>query len=111
MSRQRNKAIYGNSLNGRIKGATRRADIFVFRLEKETSVDDVKEYVTGKGVTVHEKECLSHEESMFRLSVCYSKLENVLTEESWSDGIGCRRFWRKRIEANNKVSLKSLKNP
>ena len=68
----------------RINGAPRQADIFSFKLEKETSVDDVKEYVTGKGVTVHEIECLSHEESMyrsFRLSVCYSKLEDVLAEE------------------------------
>ena len=62
----------------------RRSELFVFRLDYDTSVDDVKQYLEGKGVSVHSVNRMSREESVyssFKVSVDTSSVSSIMDEE------------------------------
>ena len=99
--RKSKQAVYGKSSNvtGILKSMPRRSDIFVFRLDKETTSDEVKQYIQSKDIPVHSIDRTSREESVFssfKVSVDSSNISVIMDEEFWPEGIGCRKFIRRR---------------
>ena len=99
-SRPREKAIYGTRKDGALRAGPRRHELFVFRVHNDFNDSDVKQFFTDENVTVHELECLSREGSWnksYRVAVETTDLTPLLQPEFWPDGIGCRRYFKKRV--------------
>ena len=108
----RQTAVYGTSetQNG-LKGAPHNKDIFVFRLDKNTSETQVKDYMYSKNIeSVSKIECISHQElkfKSFRVTVLNKDLNIIMDPSFWPQNVGCRLFIRriKPVKLDNGATL------
>jgi hypothetical protein len=99
--KHKNKAVIGKStVCGSLKAAPEPCrDVFVFRTDKTTTVESLKNYLTEAGVLVRDIVLLSHSDavySSFKVTVPISQLEKTMDPNIWPQGIGIRRFWNKK---------------
>lgn len=100
-ARPRPKAIYGTKTGTTLRSGPRRQEIFVFRVHREITDDELKTFIANENMAVKELECVSRDDSWtksYRIVIECNDLGALLNPEFWPDGIGCRRYWRKRIE-------------
>jgi hypothetical protein len=100
---KRRMAVYGNAEGSSLRGAPCRTDLFIFRLEQSTTLEEVKKYVSDKSVDVIEIECRSSDEAQyksFRLNIDSGDLDTVMSSSFWPTGVGCRKYFHKRKLAN-----------
>jgi hypothetical protein len=102
--RQKPKAVIGKATNNTsIKAAPEPGrDLFIFRTDKSTTTENLKSYITECGISVRDITILSHSDAAFnsfKVTVPVSQVEKTLDPEMWPQGIGIRRFWRKRNKA------------
>ena len=95
--RERRQAIIGKgNTAARLKGAPEPGrDLFVFRLDSETTNGDIKAYLQSHNISVLKIDQMSHENSKyksFKVTVPVSRLNDLLKEEVWPAGVGVRRF-------------------
>jgi hypothetical protein len=70
-------------------------ELFIFRVDKSTEIDELKDYLVGKNVKVRELKCVSNSEAKFksfRLTVPVSDFKNLFDEALWPEGVRVRRF-------------------
>ena len=82
-----------------IKAAPRRHDFVLFDIDKETSKEDVKKYISENGVDVLSIYSLSKEHwnnQKFRVVVLQKYEERVADPEFWPEQIGYRPFLKKQ---------------
>ena len=101
--RPKPKAVYGTRQSTILRSAPRRHELFVFRVDKEIADDSLKDYLTeeGKVNKIHELKCVSLDNSWtksYRVLIECKDVNDILSPDFWPDGIGCRRFWRKRSD-------------
>lgn len=100
--KQRPKAVFGKKQgNCDIKAGRRRAEFFVFRVHKDVTVDQLKKYVSdNSSLAAVEVESKSRENAAshcYRLVVeGYEDLFVLLREDFWPEGVGCRRFYKRK---------------
>ncbi len=89
--------MVGTGTSDSVRGAPEPSrDIFVFRVEKETSMDAVSAYLTNNHVVVREIEQRSRDESLFNsfhVRIKVSDLDKVLNANFWPTGVNVRRYW------------------
>ena len=95
--RERRQVIIGKgNTAARLKGAPEPGrDLFVFRLDSETTNGDIKAYLQSHNISVLKIDQISHENSKyksFKVTVLVSSLNDLLKEEAWPTGVGVRRF-------------------
>lgn len=95
--RRRQKTITGKtSGSGRFKGAPEPSrDLFIARVDSDTTDNDLTEYLTEKAVTIRDLKCTSHPNSRFKsfkLTIPLSNLSDLLDENFWPDGVQVRKF-------------------
>lgn len=99
-TKKKRKTIYGKAgQSDTLKGAPNHAEIFVFRLDKDTDPGDVQEHVESSNVQVVDINKTSHEDAKFcsfKLTINFSDLSNVLSENFWPENVACRRFFKPR---------------
>jgi len=103
---------FGTRKSTVIRAGPRRQELFIFRIHADISDDDIKQFLVGENVVVHELERLSKDDSWtksYRVAIETNDLSALLQPDFWPDGIGCRRYWRKRTlntdngQSNNNV--------
>ncbi len=96
--RMRHK-IQGNAQSDIIRGASPpKRDHFVSRVHKETDDEDMKTYITDKGLQNFDLTLVSNINATFKsykLSVSISDRDRILCSEMWPAGI-CIQRWRDR---------------
>ena len=88
----------GNS-NATLKAGPRRHKIFIFRVDSETSEDQIKDFVEGDNRYVVNIEFKSQTDSWtkcYRLVVQCPDLEHLLDPSFWGNGIDVRQYFIKR---------------
>ena len=96
--RRRNaKAVVGKGqLDGTFKGAPNLPkSLFVYRVNKDTVTDVIRDYVSDQGITVLDIRCMSHEDSLsksFKLTVSNEDYTKLFQEEMWPTGVRIRPF-------------------
>ena len=87
-------------LEGGFKGAPAPSrDIFVYRVEKDTPDNVIKDYIVTYGIEVRSVVCLSSENatfSSFKVVISVSDLPKVLDPEFWPTGVCVRRLYAPR---------------
>jgi hypothetical protein len=102
-TRSKTKPVYGTRQGSTLRAGPRRHDLFVFRIDKDITDEMFRDYLNESQVNVHELECLSQDGSWtksYRVTVECNNINDILNPEFWPDGIGCRRFWRKKVTDN-----------
>ena len=99
--RSKARAIAGTSLqSGTLRGAPEPSrHVFVYRVSKGTSDQDLGQFMSDGGVTVRSTERMSKDEARFesfKIEVKTSELETVLCSAFWPEGIYVRRFYTHR---------------
>ena len=97
--RPKRKTVYGTKKDAKLKAGKIQTELFIFRVDKEASEDDVRNYVQTDNIEVLKLECLSKPEAFsnsFYLSVTTDDPVQLLDPSSWPDGVGCRRFFKKK---------------
>ena len=101
---RRSKVVTGSKGDAAgLKGAP--VDLFVFRADKDSTVEGLRQLVESQGCEVRGVEVKSHENARFKsfkLSVSSSQLNVVLNEDfPWPDGVKVTRFyhWKKKPAA------------
>ena len=100
----RNRGSRDTPPDSQLKGAPApMRDLFVFRVMKPSSCDDVKSYVQdlNLNVEVGDIELLSHPDSKFnsfRVSCDIASFKRLLNGENWPNGVCVDRYRRKNGE-------------
>ena len=98
-NRKQPPVVYGTNSNATLKAGPRRHEIFIFRVDSETSDDQIKDFVKGDNRSVVNIECKSLTDSWtkcYRLVVQCPDIEPLLDPSFWGNGIGVRRYFIKR---------------
>ena len=98
-NRKRPPVVYGTNSNATLKAGPRRHEIYIFRVDSETSEDQIKDFVKGDNRSVVNIECKSLTDSWtkcYRLVVQCPDIEPLMDPSFWGNGIGVRRYFIKR---------------
>jgi hypothetical protein len=103
--RRRQNAVYGSATDTHgLKGASRSTELFVFRLEKSTTEEQVVNYIKKKNInSVSNIDCVSHVDSTyksFKLTVNFNDVDAFMEPSFWPQNVGCR-YYRKRFKPGN----------
>jgi len=93
-------AIYGTRQGTSLRAGPRRHSLFVFRVHADIDETSITNFLTNENVTVANVERLSREDSWtnsFRITVESDDISGLLSPEFWPDGIGCRRYYSRKI--------------
>ena len=107
--RKNNKrnVIMGTSskTNCAIKGAPEpNRDLFIFRLDPETTDESLKKYIVDNGISIKELELKSNAKAMFksyRLRVPKSQFARLLDGNMWPEGVGIRKYFSPATDVEN----------
>ena len=91
--------IFGTKGGTDLNGGERYKEIFVFNLERNTTADDITEYMNDGNVTACEVECRSNEEARhrsFRVLINDNQFEKVMMADMWPENVGCRPYFSPR---------------
>ena len=97
-NRRKRAVITGKSdLGGcQIKGAPEPdRDLFISRLDKQTSDRDLKNFISDNGFTVRNLQRISHVDASYksyRLTVPKSQFADLFKEEIWPSGVCVRKY-------------------
>ena len=100
--KKRRQAVYGRrkaSSKVLLRGALQNIDIFVFRCDKNSNCEQVKNYMFDNDIPVHDIECTSSDEARFRsFRVTRNRTykDRAMDSEFWPEGVGVRYFRKKR---------------
>ena len=100
-ARPQTKVVRGTREQCPLRAGPVTREFFVFRVDKEHTVDDIKAFIQEQEVTVTDNLCVSNAESYthsYRVVVQAKNGDNMLMSDFWPKGICCRRFYRKRNE-------------
>jgi hypothetical protein len=101
-SRRQRLVVRGAASSNKLKGAPPPSrDFFIYRVAKETSAENIIDFLNDSEVQFNDVHQLSKPDSMyksFKLSVPISQMERVLEKSLWPAGIMVRRFRPKRSE-------------
>ena len=102
--KRRRRVIRGkkDDVQGLKAGPEPLRDIFVYRLARTTSAEDIDDYMSSNGMKPKSVVKVSHADSKlasFRVEVTASQVEKVLHPDSWPQNVCIRRFWKKRMDA------------
>ena len=104
--RQKQKRVVqgkGNSKCG-VKGAPEPSrHLFIFRVHKDTSLDDMKNHLIDsvEGLDIRDLGCVSHTDAKFqsfKLTVPLPQFDQLFNDELWPDGVRVRQFIPPRQE-------------
>ena len=79
-------------------------ELFLFRLIKEATDGEIRDFVDDETMNVGEIECMSQEHyytKSYRIVLQGNDLDRVYEPEIWPEGVCCRRF-RKTREQDGK---------
>jgi hypothetical protein len=82
--------------------------MFVFRVDKMTSVNDLKDYIIGKGCEARDIIIVSHKDShykSFKVTVSVTDYINLMKPEIWPEGIMVRQY---RVRSNKAPHVNNL---
>ena len=76
----------------------------MYRVEKDTTADSIKDYIVNNDVEVRSIDCVSNENatfSSFKVEIRVSDMSQVLDPEFWPSGVHVRRFYAARQSSTN----------
>ena len=79
-------------------------DLFIFRVDPETEVADIRLHLENRELHVRSLEQLSHPDAKlksYRLSVPVSEYRQLFSEDLWPSGVRVRKYIPPRREADN----------
>jgi len=95
------KVVYGTKSDTTIRAGPRRHELFVFRVHSDIKCEEIKQFLRNENVVVNDLELVSKQDAWtnsYRVVVETADLDFILKPDFWPDGIGCRKFWRKRAQ-------------
>lgn len=103
-ARRRPQAVYGTrSPTATLKSGPVRQELFLFRVHHDITTEDITSFLNDQSIKLTDIEKLSKSGSWtdyYRVVIEARDLGTIMTPDFWPDGIGCRRFWRKRGQNN-----------
>ena len=98
--------VHGNVKGSGVRGAPLpKRDFFVSRVLKETTDEQLLNYITSNGVSSAQIMCVSNPDSAYRsyrLSVPVTEKDKVMDGDMWPYGICVQRWWRKKNQSVEK---------
>lgn len=70
-------------------------DLFIFRVDKSSSDQEIKAHIQNCGFTVRNLECVSNPDAKYKslkLSVPAPEFEKLFDDKIWPDGVRVRKF-------------------
>jgi hypothetical protein len=83
-------------IDGPVKGGIRTCQLFIYRVEKNVSFNDMKNFLKNH-VHVEDLQIVSHEDARFksfRLTVRQADVDKLFDEYFWPQNVGCKYFRR-----------------
>ena len=103
MKRKRKPQATGTrkpSNNNNLRGALRTVDLYIGRCDNDMTTDDVISYVENelkiKSISCIELKTKIQLSKSFKLTVKINDRDLLLSDDSWPEGIICRKFYNKR---------------
>ena len=105
-NREINQSLKRNIVSGNakhinhVKGAPEPSrDLFIFRVDKNTQLEDLQSYISECGFTIRCLTQVSKDESIFKsfkLTVPVSQFKKLFDGNLWPEGIRVRRYWENK---------------
>ncbi len=96
--RQRQRAVFGTGNDDVIKAGLKQRDLFVFRVDKERTKEQLQTYMEQKDVNVVSVEFVSVPEAAsnsYHVVVHCKVVSELMEAEFWPAGVGCREYRRR----------------
>ena len=97
--RRPKRVVHGTSSSTTLRGAPEPSrDIFVYRVDHDTSCTDITDHLTKYNVEPRKVEKVSNEKARFasfRVELRVRDMKPVLKSEFWPEGVNVRRFFKK----------------
>ena len=98
--KQSRRIVRGNRSDDRIQGAPVASRfLFIYRVKKTTSVDNINTYLMDMEVDVRSLESVSHKDAKyksFKLEVSKDDYTKLFSEDAWPNGICVKQYISKR---------------
>lgn len=98
--RRRPNAVYGKSDDDVISKGQRRQELFVFRVNKTVTDEQISEYIKKKeNIDLISLKCVSHADAAsnsYHVTVHCMDTKLAMAPEFWPVGVGCRVYLRSR---------------
>ncbi len=96
-------------LDSNVKGGGPvRKSIFVSRLDKSVTEDDLKMYMKKKDIEIDDVKVMSHDEARFRsfkFSIANVSMDRVLDASIWPENCFVKRFYDRKVSGGRGVKL------
>ena len=86
------KFTTGTRASAKLMSAPRLYELFVFRVNENATVDDIKDYINCDNMAVIDIDCMSNENNYtksYHVVVERRELERLYDPEFWPDGVCC----------------------
>lgn len=91
--------VHGSVKSGVVHGAPLpKRDFFISRVSKDTTDEQMLEYITGQGVISAEIQCVSNPNAAYcsyKLTVPVIEKDKVMVGDIWPYGVCVQRWWRR----------------
>ena len=111
--KRRTTPVYGNRKGTKLIAGPRQYDLFVFRVNSDSGVDDVSNYIkeTDDTITVVDNYCLTDRTKdrathSYKVTIRCDDISNILSANFWPDRIGCRLFEKRSRDPAKPVPRK-----
>ena len=97
--RRRRKLLEGTATGSGVRGAPRTRDMFISRVEKDTTDDQLRTWISEQNVNIMKFELLSHEDAIyksFKLTVPVTDFTKLYEPSLWPVGVSIARYFAPR---------------
>lgn len=93
---RRRHIVQGTRTGGGIRGAPEpRRDAFIYRVDRDTSTDMMRQHLDDMGINTHAIDCISNPDSMFKsfkVTTTVSNFRELFKPDMWPQGIRIRKY-------------------
>lgn len=106
--RRPRRTVYGTREHNTLRSAPSTTKLFVFRINKDVTEDDIKQFLNDDGIQDSDIECVSHENAnakSFKVTLNSKDKDRVMSPDFWPDGVACRLFYERKSNENRRPSI------
>ena len=111
--KRKSTPVYGNRKGTKLMAGPRQYDLFVFRVNRDSGVEDVSNYIkeTDDTISVVDSYCLTDRTKdrathSYKVTIRCDDVSNILSANFWPDRIGCRLFEKRSRDPATPVPKK-----
>ena len=102
----RENCVFGKREGTALKSGPKYSDLFIFRIHCDVQTQELREFIADEGIDIQDIVQVSKDGSRmksYKLTVETKFKDQLLSEDMWPEGIGCREYVFRRFSGGKLV--------